>query len=63
MIDYNEKYTLYKIRNTLVELLEDRKYTVEDKYKVEFNEFCKYLEKNNIDIYATGEKGNMYVYI
>lgn len=62
MIDYNEKQTLFKIQNTVIEMLEDRNYNIDNKYKITFNEFNYYLDKNNIDIFATGNENNIYVY-
>ena len=62
MIDYNEKHILYKIQNTVLELLSDRNYIVDNKYNISFNEFCQYLEKGNINILSSGERGDIYVY-
>ena len=57
-MDYKEKTKLFKIRKTLIEMLEDRKYTITDEIRnVNIQHFIAQYENNEIDIILD----NMYV--
>jgi DNA-directed RNA polymerase I, II, and III subunit RPABC1 len=51
-MDYKEKTKLFKIRKTLLEMLEDRKYTISDELKnINLQHFIIQYENNDIDIH------------
>ena len=61
-MDYQEKKNLYNCRKTVLEMLEDRKYTVPENFHIDFENFLILLEENNLDIYLIkDEEDSIYV--
>jgi len=58
-----DKKDLYKVRQTLLEMIEDRGYTVPDIEKITFEEFNIKYNNKNIDIYIKDELKNKSFYI
>jgi DNA-directed RNA polymerase I, II, and III subunit RPABC1 len=56
-LSFEEKKNLYKVRNTIIEMLNDRGYNYKD--NIDFNDFSVLLDSNNINILLENE---MYVY-
>lgn len=64
-MDFEEKNKLFKIRKTVLEMLEDRKYIVPKSEYIDFDEFCIKYNSKNIDIFidnGTNNLGKLYVY-
>ena len=62
-MDLQEKQTLYKVRNTVLEMLSDRKYIVPDIENISFEEFVIKYNNKNIDIFVNDEIKNERIYI
>ena len=62
-MDLQEKQTLYKVRNTVLEMLSDREYIVPDIENISFEEFVIKYNNKNIDIFVNNEIKNEKVYI
>ena len=58
-----DKKDLYKVRQTLLEMIGDRGYTVPDIEKITFEEFNIKYNNKNIDIYIKDEEKNKSFYI
>lgn len=56
-LNYEEKKNLFKVRNTIIEMLNDRGYEYKD--NIDFNDFNVLLESNNINILLENE---IYIY-
>jgi len=64
-MDFEEKKNLFKIRKTVLEMLEDRKYNIPKSEYIDFDEFCIKYNSKNIDIFidsGSEELGKIYVY-
>jgi DNA-directed RNA polymerases I, II, and III subunit RPABC1 len=64
-MDFEEKKNLFKIRKTVLEMLEDRKYNIPKNEIIDFDEFSIKYNSKNIDIFidsGSEELGKMYVY-
>lgn len=64
-MDFEEKKNLFKIRKTVIEMLEDRKYIIPKSEFIDFDEFCIKYTSKNIDIFidsGSEELGKVYVY-
>ena len=62
-MDFEEKNTLFKIRKTAIEMVEDRKYIVPDSEKINFEEFSAQFDAKNIDIFIPDEnKSPIYIH-
>lgn len=68
-MDFEERKTLYNIRKTVIEMLEDRNYIVPDSEKINFDDFTLKFKNKNIDIFIdnSSEENNIdnkkvYVY-
>ena len=60
---FKDKKDLYKVRQTLLEMIEDRGYTVPDIEKITFEEFTIKYDNKNIDIYINDNQKNKFFYI
>ena len=61
-MDYKEKKNLYKCRETVLEMLEDRGYLVPENFKLSFENFLLIFEENNLDIHLIkNEKDSIIV--
>lgn len=62
-MDFEEKNTLFKIRKTVIEMVEDRKYIVPDSDKINFEEFSAQFDAKNLDIFIPDEnKSPIYIH-
>ena len=63
-MDFQDKNNLYKIRNTVLEMISDRGYIVPESEILTFEEFIIKNSNNNLDIYINDEfkKKQIYVY-
>ena len=60
---FKDKKDLYKVRQTLLEMIEDRGYYVPDIEKITFEEFAIKYDNKNIDIYIKDDQNNKTFYI
>ncbi len=64
-MDFEERNTLYNIRKTVLEMLEDRNYIIPESEKITFDEFSIKFKNKNIDIFINNENeesGKIYIY-
>ena len=62
-MDFEEKNTLFKIRKTVIEMVEDRKYIVPDSDKINFEVFSAQFDAKNLDIFIPDEnKSPIYIH-
>ena len=62
-MDFEEKNTLFKIRKTVIEMIEDRKYIVPNSDKINFEEFSAQFDAKNLDIFINDEnKSPIYIH-
>ena len=63
-MDFQEKKNLYKVRETILEMIVDRGYTIPDSENISFEQFeIKYNNKNlDIYIYDQNLEKKLYVY-
>jgi len=62
-MDLQEKQTLYKVSNTVLEMLSDRGYIVPDIENISFEEFVIKYNNKNIDIFIDNEIKKEKAYI
>jgi DNA-directed RNA polymerase I, II, and III subunit RPABC1 len=60
---FKDKKDLYKVRQTLLEMIEDRGYFVPDIEKITFEQFAIKYDNKNIDIYIKDEEKNKTFYV
>ena len=64
-MDFEEKKNLFKVRKTVIEMLQDRNYTIPQSEIINFDEFSLNFKNKNLDIFidnSNDEKGKVYVY-
>lgn len=62
-MNFEEKNTLFKIRKTVIEMVEDRKYIFPDSDKINFEEFSAQFDAKNLDIFINNEnKSPIYIH-
>jgi len=62
-MDLEEKKTLFKIRKTVLEMINDRKYIIPLSENIDFEEFIIKYNNKNLDIHILDEnKGNIYIH-
>jgi len=64
-MDFEDKKNLFKVRKTVLEMLEDRHYIIPKEEVIDFDEFCIKYKNKNINIYidsGSEELGKVYVY-
>lgn len=62
-MNFEEKNTLFKIRKTVIEMVEDRKYIFPDSDKINFEEFSSQFDAKNLDIFVNNEnKPPLYIH-
>jgi DNA-directed RNA polymerase I, II, and III subunit RPABC1 len=63
-MDFQEKKILYKVRQTVLEMIKDRGYFIPESEEITFEQFGVKYNNKNIDIYINDEFKNkkMYVY-
>lgn len=62
-MDFQEQQRLYKVRNTVLEMIADRGITVLPTLHISFEEFIQLYEVKNLDIYIFDEEKNKKFYI
>ena len=61
-MDFNEKKIMYKVRNTVLEMLTDRGYEITESYNISFTNFSSLINSNKLDIIAKKGEEEMYVF-
>lgn len=62
-MDFEDRNNLYKIRKTVLEMLNDRGFTIDNQLDITFEEFTSMYNNNNINIYINDENlGQIYIY-
>ena len=62
-MDFEEKNTLFKIRKTTLEMVQDRNYIIPESENINFEEFVIKYNNKNLDIFINDEvKGPVYIY-
>jgi DNA-directed RNA polymerase I, II, and III subunit RPABC1 len=62
-MDFQEKKNLYKVRQTLIEMITDRGYNVPESEMISFEEFVVKYGNRNLDIYINDEFKNKKIYV
>jgi alanyl-tRNA synthetase len=62
-MDFQEKKNLYKVRQTLIEMITDRGYNVPESEMISFEEFVVKYSNRNLDIYINDEFKNKKIYV
>jgi DNA-directed RNA polymerase I, II, and III subunit RPABC1 len=62
-MDFQEKKNLYKVRQTLIEMITDRGYNVPESEMISFEEFVIKYNNRNLDIYINDEFKNKKIYV
>jgi len=60
---FKDKKDLYKVRQTLLEMIEDRGYFVPDIEKITFEQFVIKYDNKTLDIYIKNDKNSKIFYI
>lgn len=60
---FKDKKDLYKVRQTLLEMIEDRGFIVQDIEKITFEQFVIKYDNKNLDIYIKNEEKDKNFYI
>lgn len=62
-MDFQEQQRLYKVRNTVLDMISDRGITVLPTLHISFEEFIQLYEVKNLDIYIFDEEKNKKFYV
>jgi DNA-directed RNA polymerase I, II, and III subunit RPABC1 len=62
-MDFQDKKNLYKVRETILEMINDRGYYVPESENITFEEFVLKYNNKNIDIFINDEVKNKKIYI
>jgi DNA-directed RNA polymerase I, II, and III subunit RPABC1 len=62
-MDFQEKKDIYKVRQTILEMLEDRNYHIPESEKISFENFIIKHNNRNIDIFIHDEIINKKIYV
>lgn len=62
-MDFQDKKILYKVRKTIIEMLEDRGYSVPEIENLTFEQFMIKYNNKNLDIFINDELKNKKIYI
>jgi DNA-directed RNA polymerase I, II, and III subunit RPABC1 len=62
-MDFQDKKNLYKVRETILEMINDRGYLVHESENITFEEFVLKYNNKNIDIFINDEVKNKKIYI
>jgi DNA-directed RNA polymerase I, II, and III subunit RPABC1 len=60
---FQDKKNMFKVRQTLLEMIVDRGYIVQDSEQITFEEFIIKYDNKNLDIYINDEENNKSFYI
>jgi DNA-directed RNA polymerase I, II, and III subunit RPABC1 len=56
-MDFQEKTNLFKVRKTILEMIEDRGYSIPDEENISFEEFITKYNNKNLDIFINNSDG------
>jgi DNA-directed RNA polymerase I, II, and III subunit RPABC1 len=62
-MDFQDKKILFKVRKTVLEMLEDRGFIIPDYEKISFEQFIIKYNNKTLDIYINDEATNKKVYV
>jgi DNA-directed RNA polymerase I, II, and III subunit RPABC1 len=62
-MDFQDKKNLFKVRQTLLEMIEDRGYYIPENIKITLEEFIILYNNKNLDIFIDSEHNNKKIYI
>ena len=63
-MDFQDKKTLFKVRQTILEMIQDRKYNIsEEELNITFEEFSVKYDNKNLDIFIDDKVSNKKIYI
>ena len=62
-MDFQDKKVLYKVRKTILEMIEDRGYVIPELEKITFEEFIIKYNNKNLDIFINDEIKNKKIYV
>ena len=62
-MDFQDKKILYKVRQTILEMINDRGYSVPEIEKILFEEFIIKYNNKNLDIYINDIENNKKIYV
>ena len=62
-MDFQDKKNLYKVRETILEMINDRGYLVPESENITFEQFVLKYNNKNIDIFINDEVKNKKIYI
>ena len=62
-MDFQDKKNLYKVRETILEMINDRGYLVPESENITFEEFVLKYNNKNIDIFINDEVKNKKIYV
>ena len=62
-MDFQDKKNLFKVRQTLLEMIQDRGYNIQENEKITLEEFIILYNNKNLDIFINDEEHNKKIYI
>ena len=62
-MDFQDKKNLYKVRETILEMINDRGYLVSESENITFEQFVLKYNNKNIDIFINDEVKNKKIYV
>lgn len=62
-MDFQDKKDLYKVRQTILEMITDRGYVIPQTENISFDEFIVKYNNKNLDIYVNDEVLNRKIYV
>ena len=62
-MDFQDKNVLFKVRNTILEMIADRCYIIPESEKLTFEQFVIKYNNKNVDIYINDEYKNKKIYV
>jgi DNA-directed RNA polymerase I, II, and III subunit RPABC1 len=62
-MDFQDKKNLFKVRQTLLEMIQDRGYDISENQKITLEEFIILYNNKNLDIFINDEENNKKIYI
>jgi len=62
-MDFQDKKNLFKVRQTLLEMIQDRGYNIPENEKITLEEFIILYNNKNLDIFINDDEHNKKIYI
>ena len=62
-MDFQDKKNLFKVRQTLLEMIQDRGYNIQENEKITLEEFIILYNNKNLDIFINDIENNKKIYI